>query len=113
MLLKPDDAVLATGYHRMTGELVAVLDHARRIGCPVILLTDTLGATFKDKAEVVLSARRGPVSNFHSLTVPMTIFNALILAVARTKPDESLAALNQLQQLRAAYGLDIIGKNVA
>jgi DNA-binding MurR/RpiR family transcriptional regulator len=110
LLLKPDDAVLATGFHRVTGELVAVLDYARKIGCPAVLLTDILGPAFKDKVDVVLSARRGPVSNFHSLTVPMAILNALLLAIAMGKPEESLASLNKLQQLRAEYGLDVIGK---
>jgi len=38
--------------------------------------------------------------------VPMAILNALILAVAMARPDESLAALNRLQQLRDAFGLD-------
>lgn len=111
LLLQHDDAVLGTGYHRVTGELIAVLDHAQKVGCPTVLLTDTLGATFKDKADVILSARRGPVSNFHSLTIPMTVLNALILAVAMAKPDQSMIYLNTLQQLRAAYGLDVIGKN--
>ncbi len=111
LLLQPADAVVATGYHRITGELVAVLDHAHKVGCQVILLTDTLGATFKDNADVILSARRGPVSDFHSLTVPMTILNALILAVAMQKSEESMASLNKLQQMRADYGLDVVAKN--
>jgi DNA-binding MurR/RpiR family transcriptional regulator len=59
---------------------------------------------------VILSARRGPVSNFHSLTVPMAILNALILGVALSKPKASLGALDRFQELRAAYGLDINGK---
>ncbi|MDE3090131.1 MAG: MurR/RpiR family transcriptional regulator [Chloroflexota bacterium] len=110
LLLKPDDAVLATGFHRVTGELVAVIDHAHRLGCRTVLLTDTLGPTFKGKVDVILSARRGPVSNFHSLTVPMTIINALILAVAMSRSEDSLTSLKHLQELRAAYGLDVTGK---
>jgi hypothetical protein len=38
----------------------------------------------------------------------MSILNALILAVAMARPDQSLAALNQLQQLRATSGLDVL-----
>lgn len=109
-LLQPQDAVLATAFHRVTGELVAVLDHARSLNCGTVLLTDTLGPALKDKADVTLAARRGPVSTFHSLTVPMAILNALILAVAMSKSEESMASLNRLQELRAAYGLDVIGK---
>jgi len=106
-LLQAGDAVLVAGFHHVVPEMLAVLDYARAIGCRSILLTDTLGSALRDKPQVILAARRGPVSTFHSLTVPMSILNALILAVAMAKPDESLAALNRLQQLRATSGLEI------
>jgi len=109
-LLEPEDAVIATGFHRLSSELAAVVDHAHSVGCPIILITDTLGAAFHGKVDVVLAARRGPVSTFHSLNVPMAIVNALILAVAMARPDESLAALDRMQQLRAVYGFDTPGK---
>jgi DNA-binding MurR/RpiR family transcriptional regulator len=108
-LLRAGDAVLVAGFHHVRPEIVAVLDHARATGCRSVLLTDTLGPVLRDKPDVILAARRGPVSTFHSLTVPMSILNALILAVAMARPDESLAALNRLQQLRAMSGLDIPG----
>ncbi|HOQ97489.1 MAG TPA: MurR/RpiR family transcriptional regulator [Anaerolineae bacterium] len=110
LLLQPGDAVLIAGFHRITGELVAVIDQARAHGCGSVFLTDTLGATFKDRVDVVLAARRGPVSTFHSLTVPMAIINALILTVAMARPGESVAALDRLQELRAGYGLDVLGQ---
>ncbi|MDH7488671.1 MAG: MurR/RpiR family transcriptional regulator [Anaerolineae bacterium] len=106
-LLEPRDAVLAAGFQYVRHELVAVLDHARAVGCRSVLLTDTLGPALRHKADVVLAARRGPVSTFHSLTVPMSILNALILAVAMARPQESLAALNRLERLRETYNMDI------
>jgi DNA-binding MurR/RpiR family transcriptional regulator len=108
-LLQPRDVVLVAGFHHVRPEILAVFDHAQSIGCRSILLTDTLGPALRVKADVTLAARRGPVSTFHSLTVPMSVLNALILAVAMARPDESLAALNRLQQLRATSGLDIPG----
>ena len=42
-LLKTGDVVLATGFHYVRPELVAVLEHARAMDCRSILLTDTLG----------------------------------------------------------------------
>jgi len=105
-LLQAGDAVLVAGFHHVRPEIVAVLDHARATGCRSVFLTDTLGPALRDKPDVILAARRGPVSTFHSLTVPMSILNALILAAAMARPDESLAALNRLQQLRATSGLE-------
>ena len=107
VLLQPEDVVLATGFQHLTPEILAVLDHAKATNCRSILLTDTLRPVLWAKADVTLAARRGPVSTFHSLTVPMSVLNALILAVAMARPDESLAALNKLQQLRSTSGLDV------
>jgi DNA-binding MurR/RpiR family transcriptional regulator len=109
-LLKHEDVMLAMGFHRVTGELVAAIDYAHRAGCKTVLLTDTLRAHFQDKAAVILAARRGPVSTFHSLIVPMGILNAIILAVAMGRHTESLASLKRMEELRAEYGLDVIGK---
>ncbi len=109
-LLQTGDVVLATGFNYIRTDLVIVLDHARAMGCRSILLTDTLGPALRHKVDVVLAARRGPVSTFHSLTVPMSILNALILGVAMARPEESLAALNHLQEMRANFGLDAPGR---
>jgi DNA-binding MurR/RpiR family transcriptional regulator len=108
-LLQTGDVVLVAAFHHVRPEMIAVLDHARVTGCRSILLTDTLGSVLRDKPDVILAARRGPVSTFHSLTVPMSVLNALILAVAMARPDESLAALKRLDQLRATSGLDSPG----
>jgi DNA-binding MurR/RpiR family transcriptional regulator len=106
-LLQQGDVVLATGFQNARAELVTVLDYARALGCRAILLTDTLGPVLRSKADVILAARRGPVSTFHSLTVPMSILNALILGMAMARHDESLAALNRLEQMRIQYNLDV------
>jgi DNA-binding MurR/RpiR family transcriptional regulator len=67
----------------------------------VIILTDTLGSIIGDKADVVLSAKRGPVSEFHSLVVPMTIINTLLLAVAQEDQGYVMTNLDKLDQMRA------------
>ncbi len=106
-LLQPQDAVVITGFHHKSTELAATVEHAHTVGCHSILLTDTLGAAFRDKVDVVLAARRGPVSTFHSLTVPMAIVNALILAVAMARPQESLGALERMERMRVAYHFEL------
>ncbi len=112
LLLEEHDAVVAMAFFRVTPELDVVLDHARTAGCRTVLITDTLGLAVRDRADVILAARRGPISTFHSLTVPMAIVNALILAVAMARPKETVASLNRLERLRAASGLDTLAKGV-
>lgn len=77
-----------------------VLDYANEVSCPVIMLTDTLGSIIGDKADVVLAARRGPMAEFHSLVVPMTIINTLLLAIANEDRELVMANLDKLDQMR-------------
>lgn len=77
-----------------------VLDYANEVNCPVIILTDTLGSIIGDKASVVLAARRGPMAEFHSLVVPMTIINTLLLALANEDRVQVMANLDKLDQMR-------------
>lgn len=96
------DLVFVICFFDVTPALQLVLDYAAEVGCPVIMLTDTLGSIVGGQAEVVLSARRGPVAGFHSLLVPMTIINALLLAVAGEQ-GETLETLDRLDQLRERF----------
>ena len=82
--------------------LQLVLDYARDVHCPSIMLTDTLGSIIGDKADVVLSARRGPVSGFHSHVVPMTIINAILLAIA-SEEGGVMDNLDKFDQLRERF----------
>jgi DNA-binding MurR/RpiR family transcriptional regulator len=96
------DLLFAICFFDVTPALELVLDYARDIGSPVIMLTDTLGSIIGDRGNVVLSAKRGPVSGFHSLVVPMTIINSLLLAVGG---DEGgvMEKLDKLDQLRERF----------
>lgn len=100
LLMNSSDLLIAIGFFNLTPNLQMVLDYARQQGAAVILLTDTLGELLQDKADVVLAARRGPVSAFHSLTVPMTIINALLLALSSVDQERVMANLDKLDQLR-------------
>ncbi len=99
-LMTDQDLLFAIGFFDVNPSLQIVLGHAEEVGCPVILLTDTLGSVIGDKASIVLAAKRGPVSAFHSLVVPMTIINTLLLAVANEDQEQVMANLDKLDQLR-------------
>ncbi len=100
LLMNSTDLLIAIGFFNLTPSLQLVLDFANQNKTPVILLTDTLGPMVGDKADVVLAARRGPVSAFHSLTVPMTILNALLLALSSVDQEKVMTNLDKLDQLR-------------
>lgn len=103
LLMTGDDLLFAIGFFDVNPTLRFVLDHAKECGCLSILLTDTLGSVLGDRANVVLAARRGPVSAFHSLAVPMTIINTLLLALVQTDQERAIPHLDRLDELRRSY----------
>lgn len=100
LLLTDEDVFFALLFFNISDVMVSTLEYAKHCGCPVILLTDTLGPHLGDKVDVLLEARRGPVMAFHSLIVPMAIIQALILAVASADEEKSLATLDRLDDIR-------------
>jgi DNA-binding MurR/RpiR family transcriptional regulator len=103
LLMTGSDLLFAIGFFDVTPALQLVLNHAQACGCVSILLTDTLGSIIGNQADVVLAARRGPISAFHSLTVPMTIINTLLLALAQTDQERAMSNLDRLDELRQTY----------
>lgn len=100
LLMSERDALFAISFFDLNPTLQVIMAQANEKHCPIILLTDTLGSIIGDKAEVVLAARRGPVSAFHSLVVPMTIINTLLLEIANQNQEMVIANLDHLDQLR-------------
>jgi len=98
--LKVDDLLFVICFFDQNPSLQLLLEYGQEVGCECILLTDTLDAILGDKANVILAARRGPVGEFHSLVVPMTVINALLLTVAGEEQAGIMPVLDRLDNLR-------------
>ena len=101
--MSENDLLFTICFFDVTTSLELVLNYANEQNCKVIMLTDTLGSIVGEKADVVLAARRGPVSGFHSLVVPMTIINTLMLALAQEDQDHAIKNLDKLDELRERF----------
>lgn len=100
LTMTDQDLLFVICFFDVSPALQLVLDYANEVHCPVIMLTDTLGSVIGNQAEVVLAAKRGPISEFHSLVVPMTVINTLMLALANEDQERVMANLDKLDQLR-------------
>lgn len=98
--LTPDDLLFVICFFDLNPTLSLVLEYGKEVGCPIIMLTDTLDTILNGKADVTLTARRGPVGAFHSLVVPMTVINALLLSIAGTDQENVMSTLDKLDTLR-------------
>jgi len=102
LLMTKDDLFFTICFFDVSQTLQFVLDYVNEVKCPVIMLTDTLGSILGSKADVVLEAKRGPMSEFHSLVVPMTIINSLLLSIA-SEEKQVMENLDKLDQLRDRF----------
>ncbi len=100
LLLGKNDLLFVICFFDQNPALNLVLDYGKKVGCPIIMLTDTLDVLLADKADVMLAARRGPVGEFHSLVVPMTVINALLLSIAGEEQETIMPTLDKLDSLR-------------
>ena len=100
LLMNEKDLVIAFSFYNLTPNFQILLEYANKKNTPVILITDTLGPLVKDRVSVVLSARRGPVSAYHSLVVPMTIVNTLLLMLSQVDEAHVMPNLDQLDEYR-------------
>jgi DNA-binding MurR/RpiR family transcriptional regulator len=100
VLLGPEDVVIVIAHNRITRENRVVLDHAARVGVPVILLTDTLGEALRDKVTVVLSAPMSRPGTFTGQATVLILLEALTIAVAAQDRERSLDTTTRMNQLR-------------
>ena len=100
LTLTPEDLLFVICFFDQNPTLNLVLEYGAEVGCPIIMLTDTLDTILTGKADVTLAARRGPVGEFHSLVVPMTVINAILLTVAGENQEKVMTTLDKLDDLR-------------
>lgn len=100
LLMNKNDLLIAFVFHTVNPYLELALERANEYKVPVIVITDTLRDRIANRASVVLSARRGPVSSFHSMTIPMIIVNTLILCLTSLEQEKIMNNLDKLDELR-------------
>lgn len=109
LLMKETDLLIAIGFYNLTPNLQMALEHANKNNTPVIFITDTLEPILGHQVSVSLTAHRGPVSAYHSLTVPMTIINTLLLMLSQEDQQKILPNLDNLDAYRQRQ-IEIISK---
>lgn len=102
------DAVITYSFYQANADHNVLMDFLKRRGIPNVLITDTPVPPMVRNADIVLFARRGPYSAFHSLVVPMAITNALILAVAQKLGHGAIESLDELSAIRRSYQYEAV-----
>ncbi len=99
------DVLIAIDFVNVPREVQTALHHAKKVGAPILGITDFPSSPIAKAANVCLYAKRGLHTTVNSLTPAFSLVNALAIAVVWTKKADSLKALNDLDKLLEGYGM--------
>ena len=105
MNISPDDAVVAMSFPRYSKKLISAVNFAKDSGATVIALTDSVSSPIASFADNLLVARSDMASFADSLIAPLSVINALVVAVSRKKQDELRVRLQQLEKIWDEYNV--------
>jgi DNA-binding MurR/RpiR family transcriptional regulator len=96
----PKDCVLLFAFRRQPPDYTHVMEIAQEMKVPALVISGTIGPSLQPKPDLLLSApRAGSRDSYQTLTVPMALCNAVILALADRKGADALAKLDRLGEL--------------
>ena len=103
MRIGPEDVFIGISFPRYSKRTVQASHFAARSGAKVIALTDSNQSPLAENADYVLMARSDMVSFIDSLVAPLSLINALIVAVGMKKHDEIARTYDRLEQIWDEY----------
>ena len=101
----PEDAVIGISFPRYSSRTVKAMRFARDRGANVIALTDSEASPMAEIATETLLAKSDMASFVDSLVAPLSLVNALIVAVGRRKNEDVEQTFVNLEQIWSEYGV--------
>jgi DNA-binding MurR/RpiR family transcriptional regulator len=97
--LDDEDLVIGLGFPRYSSRTVDVLRYAKKNGATVVALTDSLLSPLSAEANYTLLAQSNMASFVDSLVAPMSVINALIVAVGLREKDTISQSFEKLERI--------------
>lgn len=105
MNISEGDVIVAISFPRYSRKLITAVNYAKDSGATVIALTDSTASPIAAFADNLLVARSDMASFADSLIAPLSVINALVVAVSRKKQDELRVRLHQLEKIWDEYNV--------
>ena len=99
----PGDVLFGISFPRYSKRTLSAMKYARDRGARVIALTDSQLSPLARVADHVLLARSDMASFVDSLVAPLSVINALIVAVGMSRRDEIEQTFNHLERIWEEY----------
>ncbi len=103
--INSDDVVVAFSFPRYSTATVKGAQYCRSVGATVIGLTDTRLSPLAQHCDHLLLCKSDMVSLVDSLVAPMSVINALIVALAAKRERELAKTFNALERVWEEYNV--------
>ena len=101
----PEDVVIGISFPRYSSRTVKAMRFAKDRGANVIALTDSEASPLAEAATETLMAKSDMASFVDSLVAPLSLVNALIVAVGRRRNEDVEQIFADLEQIWSEYGV--------
>ena len=99
----PGDVLLAISFPRYSKMVVQAADMANQCGAEVVAVTDTKMSPLYQRATSALLVRCDAISFVDSMAAPLSLLNALILALGRSRSEDAAQTFSQMEKLWSQY----------
>ena len=103
MRIGEGDVMIAISFPRYSKRIINAVEYARSKNANVVALTDSKLSPIASYANQLLIAQSDMASFVDSLVAPLSIINAMIVAVSRKKQDELTERLRVLEEVWEHY----------
>lgn len=103
--LTSDDLVIGIGFPRYATRTIEVLSFAQSRDAKVVALTDSLLSPLAARADYTLIAQSNMASFVDSLVAPLSLINALIIAVGLREKEKISTTFSDLENIWEEYGV--------
>lgn len=99
----PEDVLIGISFPRYSTRCVRAMEFARDQGATVVAITDSKLSPLYDTSDYRLLAKSDMASFVDSLVAPLSVINALIVAVGRKMPADVTATFEKLERIWDEY----------
>lgn len=105
MRISKDDVLVGISFPRYSSRTVRALDFASNRGATVVAITDSSASPLTQYAKYTLLARSDMASFVDSLVAPLSLINALIVAVGLKRRSEVYKTFAELERIWDEYDI--------
>jgi len=103
--LSEGDLLIAISFPRYSRRTIKTMQYSRSVGAKIIAITDGLASPLTELADISLCARSDMISFLDTLVAPLSLVNALVVAVSEKAPGDLYENFERLERIWDEYGV--------